>query len=432
MSKVVNKLLSREYFFYWTLFYLTCKLFPITQSISLLTYIMFAYAVLVFVYNRLIVRVDLSFPDSWFSYGIMIISIVSVLVNGYSNLRKVVIDIIPIFVNLFLFFPTFKYDNFEILFSQFKKIMQYIYVLGIFVSILNIANYIQKFVDGSIYKFRYRMDGIFSNTNLVGWFASVFLGSIIFNYIFGKKNSQKMKILNAFSFATCTICIVACQCRSVILAIVVFLLFFVLTTKRVNSFFVNHKLFTLSIITIVISIVFVGLLFLNGRFGSDREDIVRFALYVYNKNNKLFGLSYGRLREEWVNNYYSFFNISNNKPIRDIFAEANTHNIILQQLCTNGIVGFVLVCLFIVSLLKCIYFYIINYYNMSTKSRSFIFCLSYFVLLGLVVGMFDNSILQLMVIFMNFTFLVAAGFLLKISIAQIWGINDKIFKKNIR
>lgn len=418
MGRIINKFLSREYFFYWTLFYLTCKLFPVTQSISLLTYIMFAYAVLVFIYNRLIIRVDLIFPDYWFSYGIMIISLVSVLVNGYSNLRKVIIDIIPLFVNLFLFFPTLKDDNFDKLFLQFKKIMQYIYVLGIFVSILNIVNYIHKFADGSIYKFKYRMDGIFSNTNLVGWFASVFLGSIIFNYIFGKINSNKMKILNAFSLVICTICIIACQCRSVILTIVVFLLFFVLTTKKVNDFFVNHKLFTLSIIAIVISIVFVGLLFLNGRFGSDREDIIRFALYVYNKNNKLFGLSYGRLREEWANNYYSFFNISNNKPIRDIFAEANTHNIILQQLCTNGIVGFVLICLFIVSLLKCIYFNIINYYNMSVKSRNFILCLSYFVLLGLVVGMFDNSILQLMVIFMNFTFLVAAGFMLKLFIIQ--------------
>jgi len=111
-----------------------------------------------------------------------------------------------------------------------------------------------------------------------------------------------------------------------------------------------------------------------------------------------------------------FFQIDSSLPVRDIFAEANTHNILLQQLCTNGLIGFTLLLMFIITLVYCILKFIYDYDTYSEKVKSLLIPICYFAIIGLVVGMFDNSILQSMTIFMNFTFLVSAGFLLKLSL----------------
>lgn len=413
-TKIVDKILSRDYFFYYSLFYLTCKLFPYTKDISFLTYVMFAYALVTFTYNRIIKNIDLVFPDCWFSYGIMLISIISVLFNGYTDLRKVIIDLIPIFVNLFLFFPTLKNDNFNTLDNIFSKIMIYIYVLGIITTLANITYYIIRFCDGSIqYVGYYRMFGIFGNPNLVGWFESVFLGSVFF-FIFHYNNNIYLKKINYISLFICLFCIIASQCRSVYLAILVFVIYYIMTTERLNIFFNKHTKLSILILSILIIVFFTALLFLNGRFGSDREDVIRYSLYNLKNNNIFLGLSYGRLRQVWIENYHSFFNIDNSIPVRDIFAEANTHNILLQQLCTNGIIGFSILVAFIISLIRVLIRFLKSYYSIESKLRVFCLCVSYFVIVGLVVGMFDNSILQSMVIFMNFVFLASAGILLKL------------------
>ena len=415
---IIDKILSRNSFFYYTLFYLTCKLFPYTKDISFLTYIMFVYAVLVFIYNRVIKYVDLSFPYCWFSYGIIIISIISILINGYTDLRKVIIDLIPIFVNLFLFFPTLKNDNYDSLFSIFNKIMIYIYVLGIVVTLANITNYLIKFYNGSIQNVVYfRMFGVFGNPNLVGWFESVFLGSIIYMILHYNDNIY-LRTLNYISLSLCIFAIIASQCRSVYLASIIFIIYYFLTNKKFNDFFNNHTKLSILTISILVIIIFSSLVLLNGRFGSDREDIIRYTFYNLKNNNIFFGLSYGRIRQIWCDNYYSFFNKNKNLPIRDIFAEANTHNILLQQLSTNGIIGFSILTTFIISLLRELFHFINKFYSIDDATRKFFLCLSYFIIVGLVVGMFDNSILQSMIIFMNFTFLVSSGMLLKLNIKR--------------
>lgn len=414
MVRIIDKIFSREYFFYYTMFYLTCKMFPSLQSFSILTYIMFIYSVLIFAYNRLIKRFELTFPCCWFSYGILVVSIVSVIINRYADLRKVIIDIIPIFVNLFIFFPTFKDDNIDTISDQLYKLMIPIYFVGLFVSILNLLSYGYGIASGSVSEtIRYRMFGILGNPNLVGWFETVFIGTIIY---FKHNNNKLVNKTIKFSFVLSIICVLLSQCRSAFLALFVYFVFCLLATKKVNSIF--KKRFLLSIISVIvlISLFLAFLILYDGRFGSNREDVIRFALYNFSKSNKLFGASYGRLRELWVSNYHSFFQLDSSLPVRDIFAEANTHNILLQQLCTNGLIGFTLLLMFIITLVYCILKFIYDYDTYSEKVKSLLIPICYFAITGLVVGMFDNSILQSMTIFMNFTFLVSAGFLLKLSL----------------
>lgn len=414
MVRIIDKIFSREYFFYYTIFYLTCKLFPSLQSFSILTYIMFIYSVLIFSYNRLIKRFELTFPCCWFSYGILVVSIVSVIINGYVDLRKVIIDIIPIFVNLFLFFPTFKDDNIDTISVQLHKIMFTIYYLGLFVSIFNIIFYGYGLFCGSVNELiRFRMLGILGNPNLVGWFEIVFIGTIVyFKYNYNLLINNTIRI----SFVLAIICVLLSQCRSAFLALFVYFVFHILTTRKVNSVFKKRFLLSLIIVLISILLFLTFLILYDGRFGSDREDVIRFALYNFDKSNKLFGASYGKLRDLWVSNYHSFFQLDSSLPVRDIFAEANTHNILLQQLCTNGIVGLMILLIFIIILVYCIFKFLYNYDTFDNKTTSIIIPICYFVITGLVVGMFDNSILQSMTIFMNFTFLVSAGFLLKLSL----------------
>lgn len=417
MVRIIDKIFSREYFFYYTIFYLTCKLFPSLQSFSILTYIMFIYSVLIFAYNRLIKRFELTFPCCWFSYGILVVSIVSVIINGYVDLRKVIIDIIPIFVNLFLFFPTFKDDNFDTISDQLYKLMIPIYFVGLFVSILNLLSYGYGIASGSVSEtIRYRMFGILGNPNLVGWFETVFIGTIIY---FKNNNNKLVNKTIKFSFVLSIICVLLSQCRSAFLALFVYFVFCLLTTKKVNSIFKKRFLLSIISVIILISLFLAFLILYDGRFGSNREDVIRFALYNFSKSNKLFGASYGRLRELWVSNYHSFFQLDSSLTVRDIFAEANTHNILLQQLCTNGIVGLMILLMFIIILVYCILKFLYNYDTFDNKTISIIIPICYFVITGLVVGMFDNSILQSMTLFMNFTFLVSAGFLLKLSLIGV-------------
>lgn len=414
MVRIIDKIFSREYFFYYTIFYLTCKLLPSLQSFSILTYIMFIYSVLIFAYNRLIKRFELTFPCCWFSYGILVVSIVSVIINKYADLRKVIIDIIPIFVNLFLFFPTFKDDNFDTISDQLYKLMIPIYFVGLFVSILNLLSYGYGIASGSVSEtIRYRMFGILGNPNLVGWFETVFIGTIIY---FKHNNNKLVNKTIKFSFVLSIICVLLSQCRSAFLALFVYFVFCLLTTKKVNSIFKKRFLLSIISVIILISLFLAFLILYDGRFGSNREDVIRFALYNFSKSNKLFGASYGRLRELWVSNYHSFFQLDSSLTVRDIFAEANTHNILLQQLCTNGIVGLMILLMFIIILVYCIFKFLYNYDTFDNKTISIIIPICYFVITGLVVGMFDNSILQSMTLFMNFTFLVSAGFLLKLSL----------------
>ena len=411
MNRIIDKILSREYFFYYTIFYLTFKLIPGFRSFSVLTYIMFLYAILIFVYNRLIKQFDLKFPCCWFSYGILIVSIISVIVNGYTDLRKVIIDIIPIFVNMFLFFSTFKDDNIDTISDQLSKLMIPIYFVGLFVSILNLLSYGYGIVSGSVSEIiRYRMYGVLGNPNLVGWFETVFIGTIIY---FKHNNNKLVNQTIKFSIVLSIICVLLSQCRSAFLALFVYFLFHILTTKKVNAIFKKRFLLSIISVIILISLFLAFLILYDGRFGSNREDVIRFALYNFSKSNKLFGASYGRLRELWVSNYHLFFQLDSSLPVRDIFAEANTHNILLQQLCTNGLIGLTLLLMLIITLVCCILKFAYNYNTYSEKEKAIVLPISYFIITGLVVGMFDNSILQSMTIFMNFTFLVSAGFLLK-------------------
>ena len=421
MIKLIDKILSKEFFLCYTMFYLTFKALPVFQNISILTYIMFAYAVLVFIYNRLIKKVDLIFPACWFSYGIILVSLISIFINGFSNLRKLIIDLIPIFVNLFLFFPTLKDDNYEKLHIEFKYINVYIFLFGFIVTSLNIISYIIQIINGTILKVGfYRMYGILGNPNIVGWSEAVFLGSTL--YIF--KNGSDIKLINYLKIPNLILtifCIILSQCRSVYLAIIVFLIFYLLTTDKYNKIFVKYKFATLIVSAILILLSLLVLILFNGRFGSNREDVIRFALYNYNANNKIFGLSYGRIREVWVSNYYDFFEIADRSlPVRDIYAEANTHNILLQQLCTNGIIGFALLLIFLICIIYKIIKLLLNIKKLDKNIKNFYISICYYIILGMVVGMFDNSILQSMTIMMNFMFLFSAGILFYRG--QNWGL----------
>ena len=412
MNKFIDKILSRDCFFYYTLFYLTCKLLPPLQGYSIFTYIMFFYAVVVFAYNRIIKTIDLAFPCCFVSYGLLAVSIISVIVNGYDNLRNVIVDIIPIFVNMFLFFPTFKDDNKEKLKQVFDKLMICIFFIGLFTSILNIACLVKDIISKEQYWYiGHRMRGYLGNPNIVGWFSVVFLGSAIYVKNYNIFNKYKLHVNLPILIAV--VCIVLSQCRSAYLALLVYILFYLFTRDRFNKLYKKHRILINCCIALLLILFLLAISFSVERFDSGRGEILKYALFNFRNNNLILGLGFGKLRTEWVSNLSNYFS-GNAFVSYDIYAGANTHNIFLQQLCTNGFLGFGLVLIFAVVIIKKIFDYLISINRYNSTDQNFLNSLCYFIITALVIGQFDNDILQSMFLFINFTFLVSAGFFLKI------------------
>lgn len=417
-----NKIFSKNAFIIASVFYCTAKRLPYLGGYSILTYIMSAYAVIIFVKTRLFDYKELKFPSSIFAYGIVAMTIISSFINGIPDKRQFIVDLIPICVSLLVIFPTYSYDTTNNIYSFLKKFFLLLLIISFVISLTNMSLYVANIFNATNEIINStRMIGILGNPNIVGWFSIVGIGTGIFINIFKNEFSKVIYVFNIVSLVLSLICVIISQCRGALLGLCISIPFVLLLNQKVYSFFIKKPVKYFSTFLFLLIVCFIIMMLMGKRFGSGREDIYRFVIEEYLKYNKLIGVGISNVRSVWLGDYDFLVknNLYNgNMDIASYIAMGNSHNIPLFFLATTGIIGFILVVGLIFSIIKAIFMFLKSSKLFSDVEFKIIIVLIYFTLSDLTIGMVDNSIIISQVLFTNLLFCFCSGLLLRMVLNE--------------
>lgn len=434
MKELVNKVLDRRSFLYFSLFYLVFKYICFNKG-TILTYVLFAYAITIFLYDFYLHKELYKFKGWMFSYLMCISTIISCLIVAKTINVYAIKGISIFFINFFMYLPMFDSKDIDYV----KKTIEIpLYVIICTSFIINIIGISFAIFGKEIVLFGTQFGAIYGKrlvtvretANETAWFA---IFSIIASIYFLIKNNKfvKYSILKTVVDKKTNIFL--------IINIIIQLTTYILSGNRSSIFGVScgllvvlyaysvykddiklkKMIIALSIIALIVAISYLFIRIYNGK-GSDsvRFDMYAYGIYLLPLTNILFGSSLVNLRHDLDVNFEIIWNKypfkTDKKYLKQLTFDGNAHNVFIQQLNTNGIVGVVILVSFLIYVIKNL---ICSVKNMSNNKNNFLIkalCI-FFVIFGIVVGNISWSIIGTMTCFVNLMFFLSASALINID-----------------
>ena len=419
---LLKKILNREFFLYYSLFYLLFKYTFFNQG-RVLTYILFAYAILIFLYDFKEHKGIYKFKGYFFSYLICLSSVLSCIVVAHKITMLSISGIMILFVNFFMYLPMFKDKDFDYIIDKFELVFKIIIVYSFIKNVIGLclaANGISIVLFGVPFGAEYgvRLVTVRETANETGWFA---IFSIVSSIYFLIKYNIKLKIKNLRinSFLILNILIqfitfILSGNRSSFIGVLAarYFIFYIYSLSRNNKKIAS--VLNIGFVVIIIAIITYVIIKSKNSHGSEiaRLDMMVYGILFTFSINPIFGSSYTNLwsnlnaKFEEVWNKYSF---KTPKPyLQDLTTSGNAHNVFIQQLETNGILGLsVLIAFFIYVFLEVIKYskkVIINNSRFVEKS-----IMLFFIIFGFVVGNISWTIVGTITCFVNLMFFLSVS-----------------------
>lgn len=429
INEKIKLIFTKENLVIMLFLYGIIKHIPCVSDTPVITSTVLICAMGVFAVTRLIHPNEMKFHLNIFAYGIILSTLLSFIINGIEDLRRVVLSIIYLFISLIIIFPTYTYDNYNTIFMSLKKIFNLMFPVCIIFEIYGLIKFGYDVIMSSADT--YRLTGLFNNTNLSGWFLIFCIGVEAFIILFKNEYKKNHIILAKIGLSISIVSLFLTQSRGAIIGVFVSAPFMVLLNNKGTSFVKKHKIMFLCGSTILLAILIIFLFFINNRRGSGREDIYLFYIKEFFSHNILFGVGLENLGKIALQDY-SIFN--EQKQMFEISIDyligGNTHNSLLYTLCINGIVGFVFAFGFIIEIILRVIFVVRHSeYFILKKQEKLLSILLFFILTALVIGMFDNALFFSMALSTNIMFCLCSGFLVKLVENEREAIEKNIVNK---
>ena len=428
---MIKKILKRELFLYYSLFYLLFKYTFFNQG-RFLTYILFGYSILIYIYDIYTYKGIYKFKGYIFSYLMCISAVVSCLVVAHKITISSISGIMIFFVNFFMYLPIFHSKGFDYI----KKIYQIIFFTIICYSFLiNLIGVIFAIFGKEIFIFGTQFGAVYGKrlvtvretANETGWFAIFsivssiyFIYNIITNKLLLSRKNVVLAFLSINIIIQITTYILSGNRSSMIgiLAAILVILYIYFSTKKMKYF--KIALFVFTLLSVVFVFAYVLLKSMDPK-GSEiaRLDMIVFGILYTFSFNPIFGNSYVNLSENIEKNYemiYSKYNFITSKTyLRTLTTSGNAHNVFIQQLETNGILGIIILISFFVYVAKETIFFsknIIKEYSLNIEKVVILF----FIVFGFVVGNISWNIVGTITCFVNLLFFLSISAVLSLNI----------------
>lgn len=378
-----------------------------------------------FIFNRNIFFQRQNIFGYLFILSMIITAILNNAVFNYNNLVLLVIHII-------MFFIVTNFDDREnkddvihefVIIARFVTALHFIYCIASILYSLYIRDYEIKGLLGYSYFFSYNCVTV--------------VGLSLFMLMYEKKNVIKFFYL--FNLMIHLITIFFTQARASYLGIFIALIFIIYILmhnkiKWIDFELLKKYIFAFLFITIIITIVLslitefslfkvLSKVFTTKNILSWRDIIWDASLLAFLSGNIVFGASIGGLPKflsEFIDNVY-IKNVSYNVYDKSAYNSAlgiaksgYLHNIFIQQLCSYGIFGMLIMIAFIVDSIK-EYIYIIKFKITNDKFLYLMICFSFTFIAQLVISFFDDNIFYNIVYICNVFFFYSIGLISYLS-----------------
>lgn len=428
MLKILNKILDREYFLFYSLFYLLFKYTFFTAG-RVFTYIMFVYAILIFLYDFYKHRGIYKFRGYIFSYLMCISAVLSCIIVAHKINRDAISGLSIFFINFFMYLPMFHDKDMKYINKIFNYIFITILVYSFVVNLLGVifAAFGKEIVFfgtqfGAVYN--KRLVTVRETANETGWFA--ILSSVISIYYLFKNNfytkikNKKYNIILLVNIFIQVATFILSGNRSSIIGLMAFFLVFVYVYGNYSGNNIYKKLFYILLVLAIIGLGAYLYFKINDSRTSDarRYDMIAFGILYLTTVNPVFGSSFVNLAYDLDNNFEKIWSIfafkSPKNEIKQLTKDANAHNVFIQQIETNGLLGFIILLSFFIYVFKETIRFISN---ITINDEAFLekVLFIFFIIFGFVTGNISQNIVSTITCFVNLMFFLSISAILPLN-----------------
>ena len=419
---IFKKILNRESFLYYSLFYLLFKYTFFNQG-RILTYILFAYALLIFLYDLYDHKGIYKFKGYIFSYLICLSSVLSCIIVAHKITMVAISGIMILFVNFFMYLPMFHDKDFNYVINKFELIFKLIIIYSFIKNIIGLC-FAAKGVSITFFgvpfgaEYGVRLVTVRETANETGWFAIFSIVSSIYYIIkYNIKLKIKNNIINIFLALNIIIQLITyflsgnrSSLVGVLAAIYFICYIYLLSINNKKIVSILNFIFA-AIICLLIIYIFIKSKNPNGSEIA-RIDMMIYGLLFTFSVNPIFGSSYTNL---WMSlkakfeEVWSKYSFKTPKPyLQELTTSGNAHNVFIQQLETNGLLGIAILISFFIYIFKGT----INYSKKIINDNSDFLEKSlplFFIIFGFVVGNISWTIVGTITCFVNLMFFISVS-----------------------
>ena len=424
---ILKKVLNRESFLYYSLFYLLFK-YTFFNKGTILTYFLFLYAVLIWGLDIIENKGLYKFNGYIYSYLMCASAFLSCIIVAHKLNVDAVKGLSIFFVNFFMYLPMFNSKSKEYIEEKFRFVFSVIIVysfvvnlIGLIFAICGLRVVFFGAPFGALYN--QRIVTVRETANETGWFAIFSIVASVYFIIKNKLNNnfilkKEIRLFLYLNIVLQVIIFILTKNRSAIVGTFAFLIvfMFILYKHTLNSHF---KTMSISMMILVIASTAIYLVFrISNSSTSDarRFDMIVFGLLYLKTVNPLFGSSYINLSEDLDKNFETIWNMFNFKSpkdsIKQLTQDGNAHNVFIQQIETNGLVGLIILILFFIYVFRQTYRFIMNI-RMQDKDILIKSFFVFFIVFGFVTGNISWNIVGTMTCFVNLLFFLSISSVLE-------------------
>lgn len=428
---------NAEVLLYISIFFVILKNIFVVNT-TYLTYIYMSYCILYFIVYVLLNFKNISINNYIIGLLFILTFIISSIINNKINRENIAI-LIDVFINFFVYlhiFDNLENDRIEDLLKKmfrFFVVFSFVWALiGVFFVITGASISFFGNTYGLISKFRLQL--VRPSVNPTGFAALAFIGCNLF-FLLKKETFNKLFLI--INIGLQLFIIFFTQSMGTMLAM--FVSIFVFTAYYINKKHSAFKLVVFSLIGIfvilILGAIIVSSLGIKSRVLVDTENllsnkdsfisfIVRYDIIVYGmlvllNNNLLFGSSFGGLKSDWANNYNRVISQHqfSESFIREseIVGTAATHNAFLTIVFSNGIIGSIVLLVFIIFIIYNIIIFYKNICIISDDLHISYLIVIFFIVSSIVIALTGECIIISIVDYTNLFFFISLSALINFN-----------------
>ncbi len=433
MISKLEKIINRELYFYISIFYLLLKYTCFNKGREI-TYFLFIYAVIIFIFDFIKNKSIYKFDGYIYSYLICGSAVLSCIVVAKSINVTAISGIAILFINFFMYLPMFYKKDIKYIIKKFEFIFVVIIIysfiknsIGLFLASKGIALSFFGVKYGALHG--ERLVTVRETANETGWFAIFSIVSSIYFLIKSFNNAKcnlfklfndKVNLFIIFNILIQIITFILSGNRSSFIGIIVslFAIIYIYELRKQNK----KLVLILRALFVVCSLLIFSYVYIKSldSTGSEiaRIDMIRFGIFYVFTVNPLLGSSYVKLWNDLDANFDIIWDKHTfNTPkeyLKQLTRDGNAHNVFIQQLETNGILGLVFLLVFFIYVAKQVF----TFAKSMIKDGIYFVEKSYFIffiIFGFVVGNISWTIVGTMTCFVNFLFFLSISAVLAIN-----------------
>lgn len=406
-------------FIFMTLLIIEC----FVKNIPSLIFGKYAILFICFLTLLLLLYRALFFPNMLFGKKhivkyLLIVTIVlsSVINNSIKDYNNVVV-LVTFIILLFLVDNFDEKENLNSVMNEFVIIARFTTLLHLFYSIASLIN--------AICESTFNIAGLIGLSNFYAYNCVTVIGLLVFLLLFDK--SIYLRAFDAVNLSFHILILFFTQLRSAFIGMffAILIIIYLLLSNGIVKF--NLSKFIRYCATVMI--IYLGLAYLLSRFTSvdyswvikkittftisGREIIWPVTIACFLTGNLVFGFSYSKLPIVFANYIDNVLNVStdSNNYYAYWIAKQGTsvHNIYLQQLCAHGTIGFVLMAIYVIDIVKKYFLIIKSSFIHNFDVFCLLSCFAFTIFAQFFISFFDNNLFFNIIYISNILFFYSAG-----------------------